>query len=29
MDKDVLQGQSILRYEDGQLINTTDSYVTE
>ena len=29
MNKDVLQGQSIIRYEDGQLINTTDSYVTE
>ena len=29
MNKDVLQGQSIIRYEEGQLIQTTDSYVTE
>jgi hypothetical protein len=27
MNKDVLQGQSIIRYEEGQLIQTTDSYV--
>jgi hypothetical protein len=27
MNKDVLQGQSIIRYEEGQLIQTTDSYL--
>lgn len=29
MDKDAVQNQPIIRYEDEQLIETEDSYVTE
>jgi FdhD protein len=29
MNEDVLKDQPIVRYENGELVNTQDSYVTE